>query len=95
MVERYFRGGRPTRRDVEGAHPSRLNPRMSPELTEIEPDVSKEKTEIRRWRRRQFMRLGLHLRDAQRLMDSPVDVAEMRRLVHAGCPPEMAQRILL
>jgi hypothetical protein len=56
---------------------------------------TQEEILVRRWRRAQFMRMGFTLRDAQRLTAAPVDLAEMRRLVAAGCPLSTAQRILL
>ena len=67
---------------------------MSVEQIEREQEGD-EIVRIRRWRRRQFMVLGFHLRDAQRLMESPVDLAEMRKLIRAGCSHSTAERILL
>lgn len=54
-----------------------------------------EEVLVRRWRRSQFMSMGFSLREAQRLTQAPVDVADMRRLVTAGCPPPTAKRILI
>jgi hypothetical protein len=54
-----------------------------------------EQTVIRRWRRRQFLRLGFSLNQAQRLTNASVDLGQMRNLIAAGCPHEIAQRILL
>jgi hypothetical protein len=54
-----------------------------------------EQTMIRRWRRRQFLRLGFSLNQAQRLTNASVDLGQMRKLIAAGCPHEIAQRILL
>jgi hypothetical protein len=50
---------------------------------------------VRRWRRRQFMRLGFGLKDAQRLTVEHVDLGDMRRLIASGCPLDTARRILL
>jgi hypothetical protein len=54
-----------------------------------------ERTMIRRWRRGQFLRLGFSLNQAQRLTNASVDLDQMRKLIAAGCPHEIAQRILL
>jgi hypothetical protein len=66
---------------------------MSEELKiDAKPD---EETMIRRWRRAQFLRLGFSLNQAQRLTNASVDLHQMRKLIAAGCPHEIAQRILL
>jgi hypothetical protein len=54
-----------------------------------------EATRVRRWRRAQLMALGFNARDASALTKATVDLGEARRLVEAGCPPEVARRILL
>jgi hypothetical protein len=50
---------------------------------------------VRRWRRSQFIALGFSASDASALTKAPVDLAEVRRLVGAGCPHEVARRIVL
>lgn len=54
-----------------------------------------EQTVVRRWRRSQLLALGFSPSDASALTKAPVDLAEARRLLAAGCPPELARRILL
>ena len=54
-----------------------------------------EETRVRRWRRSQFIALGFSASDASALTKAPVDLAEVRRLVAAGCPHEVARRIVL
>jgi hypothetical protein len=54
-----------------------------------------EETRVRRWRRSQFMALGFSASDASVLTKAPVDLAEVRRLVAAGCPHDVARRIVL
>jgi hypothetical protein len=61
----------------------------------LDKDPVDEQTMIRRWRRRQFLRLGFSLTQAQRLTNASVDLDQMRKLIAAGCPHEIAQRILL
>jgi hypothetical protein len=61
----------------------------------LDQDPVDEQTMIRRWRRRQFLRLGFSLNQAQRLTNAAVDLDQMRKLIAAGCPHEIAQRILL
>ena len=41
------------------------------------------------------MALGFSARDASALTKATVDLGEARRLVEAGCPHEVARRILL
>ena len=50
---------------------------------------------MRRWRRSQFIALGFSANDASALTKAPVDLAEVRRLVTAGCPHDVARRIVL
>ena len=54
-----------------------------------------EATRVRRWRRAQLLALGFTASDASALTKATVDLGEARRLVGAGCPPEVARRILL
>lgn len=54
-----------------------------------------EQTAVRRWRRSQLLALGFSPGDAAALSKAPVDLADARRLLAAGCPPELARRILL
>jgi hypothetical protein len=54
-----------------------------------------EQTVVRRWRRSQLVGLGFSAADASALTKAPVDLGEVRRLVAAGCPPEVIRRILL
>jgi hypothetical protein len=65
------------------------------EQVHLDPNAVDEQTAIRRWRRRQFLRLGFSLHQAQRLTNASVDLDQMRKLIAAGCPHEIAQRILL
>jgi hypothetical protein len=65
------------------------------EQVHLEAQPTDEQTMIRRWRRGQFLRLGFSLNQAQRLTNASVDLDQMRKLIAAGCPHEMAQRILL
>jgi hypothetical protein len=54
-----------------------------------------EATRVRRWRRSQLLALGFSPTDASELTKAPVDLGEVRRLVAAGCPHDVARRILL
>jgi len=54
-----------------------------------------EAARVRRWRRSQLIALGFSARDAKALTKAPVDLGEVRKLVAAGCPHEVARRILL
>ncbi len=54
-----------------------------------------EATRVRRWRRSQFLALGFNGTDACVLTKAEVDLGEVRRLVAAGCPPDVARRIVL
>jgi hypothetical protein len=64
-------------------------------IDELRRASEDEASLVRRWRRRQFMAMGFGLKEAQRLTLAPVDIADMRRLVTSGCPPDTARRILL
>jgi hypothetical protein len=65
------------------------------ERAEAKPSGLPEETRVRRWRRSQFIALGFSANDASALTKAPVDLAEVRRLVAAGCPHDVARRILL
>ena len=54
-----------------------------------------EQARVRRWRRSQFLALGFTASDASTLTKAPVDLGEVRRLVAAGCPHDVARRIVL
>jgi hypothetical protein len=54
-----------------------------------------EAARVRRWRKSQFIALGFSPSDANALTKAPVDLGEVRRLVAAGCPHEIARRIVL
>ncbi len=54
-----------------------------------------EGREVRRRRLDEALAAGLTIDDARAFRDSGVDVGELRRLVQAGCPPELIARILL
>ena len=62
---------------------------------EAKPSGLPEETRVRRWRRSQFIALGFSANDASALTKAPVDLAEVRRLVAAGCPHDVARRIVL
>lgn len=63
----------------------------------VDPDRKgfPELTQVRQWRRTQFIALGFTPQDASALAKAPVDLSEVRRLVEAGCPLETARRIVL
>jgi hypothetical protein len=63
----------------------------------VEParDGLPETVLVLRWRRAQFVSLGFTPREASALMRASADVAEVRKLIEAGCPPETACRIVL
>jgi hypothetical protein len=54
-----------------------------------------EAARVRRWRKSQFIALGFNPNDANALTKAPVDLGEVRRLVAAGCPHDVARRIVL
>ena len=54
-----------------------------------------EATRVRRWRRSQFIALGFTPTEASLLTKAAVDLGDVRRLVGAGCPLEIARRIVL
>jgi hypothetical protein len=57
--------------------------------------ATRESARVRRWRRDQFYDLGFPLADARALAEAPVDLADSRKLIAAGCPVRTALRILL
>ncbi|MET1009348.1 MAG: hypothetical protein ABWY96_04750 [Gaiellaceae bacterium] len=65
------------------------------ERAEAKPSGLPEETRVRRWRRSQFIALGFSANDASALTKAPVDLADVRRLVAAGCPHDVARRIVL
>ena len=69
--------------------------RQMSEQVHLDTDTTGEQRTIRRWRRGQFLRLGFTLNQAQRLTNAAVDLQETRKLIAAGCPHDLAQRILL
>jgi hypothetical protein len=58
-------------------------------------DPSAEQRNLRCWRLDQFINLGFDTLRAAALADAAVDLAQARRLVALGCPPETASRILI
>jgi hypothetical protein len=54
-----------------------------------------EATRVRRWRRSQLIALGFTPTEASLLTKAAVDLGDVRRLVGAGCPLEIARRIVL
>jgi len=56
---------------------------------------SSEELNVRHWRLDQFISLGFDTVRAAVMADTAVDLAEARRLVALGCPPETASRILI
>ena len=62
----------------------------------VEPDQSEQLGRTRVWRLDQFTGLGFDsARAALMADDAQVDLAQARRLLALGCPPETAARILL
>jgi hypothetical protein len=53
-----------------------------------------ESLRVRHWRRAQLFELGFTSSDAGALARSNADLAELRKLVAAGCPPATAFRIV-
>ena len=60
---------------------------------ELEAAESEEST-VLRWRREQFGWLGFDPVDSRLLAESPADLGQARRLCSAGCPVDVAFRIL-
>ena len=57
--------------------------------------LKREQFNLRCWRLDQFISLGFDTLRAAALADAAVDLAQARRLVALGCPPETASRILI
>lgn len=88
---------RPSRtRLSEGAHGRFLRTLLAMgERAKLKRSGLAEATRVRRWRRSQFIALGFSASDASALTKAPVDLGEVRRLVAAGCPHDVARRIVL
>jgi hypothetical protein len=56
---------------------------------------SAEQLNVRCWRLDQFISLGFDTLPPAALADAAVDLAQARRLLALGCPPETASRILI
>ena len=54
-----------------------------------------ERLKVKRWRFEQFVELGFTESDSVTLAAAAVDIGLVRRLIGAGCPPDMASRIVL
>lgn len=68
---------------------------MAEQGTETRPKRVPEKTIVRQWRRKQFLALGFTPNEAETLTRAPVDTAQVRHLVGAGCPLDLVPRIVL
>jgi hypothetical protein len=60
---------------------------------ELEALESEDLT-VLRWRREQFERLGFDPVDSRLLAESSADLGQARRVCGAGCPLDVAYRIL-
>jgi hypothetical protein len=58
-------------------------------------DQSADELNVRHWRLGQFISLGFDSLRAAVMAESAVDLAQARRLIAMGCPPETASRILI
>jgi hypothetical protein len=67
-----------------------MGDRVAPKRSELP-----EQARVRRWRKSQFIALGFSATDAVALTKAPVDLSEVRKLVAAGCPHDVARRIVL
>lgn len=56
---------------------------------------AEERMIVRRWRFEQFIELGFTETDSATLAEAQVDLSLVRRMMAAGCPVEIAFRILL
>jgi hypothetical protein len=56
---------------------------------------AEERMIVRRWRFEQFIELGFTETDSATLAEAHVDLSLARRMMAAGCPVEIASRILL
>ncbi len=66
-----------------------------PEQDRVAADQPAEELNVRHWRLDQFISLGFDSLRAAVMAESAVDLAQARRLVALGCPPETASRILI
>jgi hypothetical protein len=65
-------------------------------MGEVEERVdAEERMIVRRWRFEQFIELGFTESDSATLAATHVDLSLVRRMIGAGCPVEVASRILL
>jgi hypothetical protein len=65
-------------------------------MGEVEERVeAEERMIVRRWRFEQFIELGFTETDSATLAEAHVDLSLARRMMAAGCPAEIASRILL
>jgi hypothetical protein len=64
-------------------------------VTEELEELSAEERKIRDWRYDQLLALGLSQAHAELLADVGTDLGFVRRLVAAGCSPDLAARIAL
>lgn len=67
-------------------------------MGEVEERIDVEAEErmiVRRWRFEQFIELGFTETDSATLAEAQVDLSLVRRMMAAGCPVEIAFRILL
>ncbi len=63
---------------------------------EIEIEIEIEEDErVSRWRHSQFRTLGFGEEDARLLSESDVDLNQARFLISAGCPLNLALKILI
>jgi hypothetical protein len=56
---------------------------------------AEERMIVRRWRFEQFIELGFTESESATLAETHVDLSLVRRMMAAGCPVEIASRILL
>jgi hypothetical protein len=56
---------------------------------------AEERMIVRRWRFEQFIAMGFTETDSANLAEAHVDLSLARRMMAAGCPVEIASRILL
>jgi hypothetical protein len=56
---------------------------------------AEERMIVRRWRFEQFIELGFTETDSATLAEAQVDLSLVRRMMAAGCPVEIAFKILL
>jgi hypothetical protein len=65
-------------------------------MAEVDERVeTEERMIVRRWRFEQFIELGFTKTDSATLAEAHVDLSLARRMMAAGCPVEIASRILL